>query len=149
MPDFLESKLRQTARKKGFKGKHADAYVYGTMNNVGAMHGSKITAKGREMERKHEADMKTEAAAPKPASGGHRLRTMRIERHHDKAGTVTGHTVHHEMEPKRVGKSGAYIEHHTESYPFGANDHKGMMAHVAKHLAMGSAETEPDGDEEA
>jgi hypothetical protein len=50
VPQFLEDKL-----KKEYPGN--DAAVYGTLNNIGAMHGNKITPKGREMERKHEAKM--------------------------------------------------------------------------------------------
>ncbi len=46
MPAFLEKKL------KAEYGNNPGA-VYGTMNKLGAMHGSKETAKGREMERKH------------------------------------------------------------------------------------------------
>ena len=55
MPDFLEQRLRAEAAKKGLTGRHADAYVYGGMNNMGAMHGNQITPKGKEMERKHAA----------------------------------------------------------------------------------------------
>lgn len=58
MPQFLEDDLREAANKKGFKGKRADRYVYGAMNNMGAMRGSKETAKGAAMERKHESDVK-------------------------------------------------------------------------------------------
>lgn len=54
MPQFLESRLKQEAKKKGFTGKRAARYVYGGLNNLGAMHGSKETAKGKMMERKHE-----------------------------------------------------------------------------------------------
>lgn len=54
MPEFLEKKL-----KKEYPG-NASA-VYGTMNKLGAMHGSVETAKGREMEVKHEADKKKKA----------------------------------------------------------------------------------------
>ena len=54
MPNFLESRLRTSATHKGFTGKRADKYVYGAMNNLGAMHGSKETAKGKQMEKKHE-----------------------------------------------------------------------------------------------
>ncbi len=51
MPKFLEDKL-----KKEYPGNsHA---VFGTMNKIGAMHGSKETAKGRSMEKKHEAKSK-------------------------------------------------------------------------------------------
>lgn len=46
MPKFLERILR----KQYGSNDHA---VYGTMNKIGAMHGSKETAKGRAMERKH------------------------------------------------------------------------------------------------
>lgn len=54
MPAFLEKKLRAEAHKKGFTGDRADKYVYGTMNKMGAMKGSKETKKGEEMERKHQ-----------------------------------------------------------------------------------------------
>lgn len=56
MPKFLEKKLKAEAASKGFKGKRADRYVYGAMNNMGAMHGSKETAKGAEMDAKHRRD---------------------------------------------------------------------------------------------
>lgn len=51
MPKFLEDKLK--AEYPG--NNHA---VYGTLNKIGAMHGNKETAKGRQMEAKHAADMK-------------------------------------------------------------------------------------------
>ena len=35
MPKALEAKLRKQARKRGFKGERADAYVYGTMRKLG------------------------------------------------------------------------------------------------------------------
>ena len=35
MPEKLERKLREEARKKGYKGERADAYVYGTMRKSG------------------------------------------------------------------------------------------------------------------
>lgn len=54
MPQFLESRLKQEAKRKGLTGNRADRYVYGAMNNMGAMRGSKETAKGKAMERKHE-----------------------------------------------------------------------------------------------
>lgn len=56
MPAFLEKALEKEAVKKGKKGKAFDRYVYGAMNNMGAMKGSKETAKGRAMERKHKKD---------------------------------------------------------------------------------------------
>jgi hypothetical protein len=35
MPEKLERKLKAQARKKGFKGKRKDAYVYGTLRAIG------------------------------------------------------------------------------------------------------------------
>lgn len=56
MPAFMEAQLREEARKKGLKGKDADHYVFGAMNNMGAMHGNKVTAKGEQMQAEHERD---------------------------------------------------------------------------------------------
>ena len=51
MPDFLISKLK--------KEYGADSKVpYKIANSIGAMKGSKITAKGKQMERKHAKDVK-------------------------------------------------------------------------------------------
>ena len=55
MPKFLERKLASEASKKGFTGRRAARYIYGAMNNMGAMRGNKITAKGERMQKKHEA----------------------------------------------------------------------------------------------
>jgi len=41
-----EKSLKASARKKGYSGRRADAYVYGALNNMGLMHGSKATHKG-------------------------------------------------------------------------------------------------------
>jgi hypothetical protein len=65
MPKFLEDRLKAEASKKGFKGKRAARYVFGAMNNMGAMRGSKETAKGTAMERKHTADVRTGKATAK------------------------------------------------------------------------------------
>ena len=46
MPAFLEDQLKKFAAEKGKTGKEADKYIYGTMNNLGVMKGSKETAKG-------------------------------------------------------------------------------------------------------
>lgn len=35
MPKKLETALKSEAKKKGLKGKRADAYVYGTMRKTG------------------------------------------------------------------------------------------------------------------
>lgn len=58
MPQFLINKLKRQATKKGFTGKRAAGYVYGTLNNIGAMRGNQETAKGLAMERKHRAKLK-------------------------------------------------------------------------------------------
>ena len=63
MPQFLENALRRAAAKKGLKGKRADRYVYGAMNNMGAMRGSQETAKGAAMQRKHDRKISAAAAA--------------------------------------------------------------------------------------
>lgn len=51
MPKFLEDKLKAEYPNN-------PGAVYGTMNAIGAMKGSKETAKGRAMEAKHERDKK-------------------------------------------------------------------------------------------
>ena len=50
MPQFLIDKLK---RQYGAGNKAA---IYGTLNNLGAMHGNKETAKGAAMQRKHDRD---------------------------------------------------------------------------------------------
>ena len=47
MPKFLENKLKKEYGAKS-------DIPYKVMNKMGAMKGNKITAKGREMEKKHE-----------------------------------------------------------------------------------------------
>lgn len=56
MPKFLEQKLEAEAAKQGKTGREADRYVYGALNNMGAMHGNQETAKGKRMTAKHERD---------------------------------------------------------------------------------------------
>jgi hypothetical protein len=51
MPAFLEKKLRAEY------GNNPHA-IYGTLNAIGAMRGSKETAKGRAMQKKHNAKKK-------------------------------------------------------------------------------------------
>ena len=58
MPKFLEQKLKDEAAAKGKTGRAADRYVYGAMNNMGAMHGNKETAKGRQMQAAHDLKAK-------------------------------------------------------------------------------------------
>ena len=50
MPKFLEDKLKSEYPNN-------PGAVYGTLNKLGAMKGSKETAKGRRMEAKHMRDM--------------------------------------------------------------------------------------------
>ncbi len=71
MPKFLEDKLRAQAAKKGLSGRRAAGYVYGAMNNMGAMHGNQETAKVRAMQRKHDKD---KAATRISTSGASRIR---------------------------------------------------------------------------
>lgn len=54
MPAFLEAKLRKNVPK----GVDPDRYVYGALNNMGAMRGSKTTAKGKRMQMKHQQKMR-------------------------------------------------------------------------------------------
>jgi len=51
VPKFLIEKL-----KKQYPNN--PGAVYGTLNSIGAMHGNKETAKGAEMERKHNTVMR-------------------------------------------------------------------------------------------
>lgn len=56
MPKFLEQRLEVEGRKKGFTGRKLAHYVWGAMNNIGAVKGNKITSKGRAMQKKHNED---------------------------------------------------------------------------------------------
>ena len=56
MPLALENELKRSYEKKHPAGVSEDQYVYGAMNNMGAMHGNKETAKGKAMEAKHKQD---------------------------------------------------------------------------------------------
>lgn len=48
-----EAALKAGARQRGFTGERADAYVYGTLNNMGFKRGNKTTAKGRAKAKKN------------------------------------------------------------------------------------------------
>jgi hypothetical protein len=122
MPKFLENALRHEGRKKGLTGKHLEHYVYGGMNNIGAMHGSKETAKGAEMEKKH---MAKEKKAP--------FHMTHITHHDDGS-----HTVEHEHHRKPASKSGAFMERpEPESYSVGSG--KELMSKLHEHLGIGAA----------
>ena len=133
MPRFLETKLKREYGEKS-------AIPYKVMNSIGAMHGNKETAKGREMEEKHEAKMKAPA-----------LHSMRIEIHHGPGMKVTGHTVHHEMMPSKQSPGGAFMEETHHSFPFDANGqsatHGDMMDHISEHLGMGHESDEAENDD--
>lgn len=119
MPEFLEKKLRAEYGND----KHA---IYGTMNKIGAMHGNKETAKGREMERKHEQDMK------KP-----KYHSTTITHHHDGS-----HTVEHHPHMK-AGKSGAFMER-GEGKSYSAEDGHSMVSKLKENLGIESPETEAE-----
>lgn len=57
MPKFLERLLAKEADKKNLGKKRTGAYVYGTLNKLGLMKGSKETSKGKEADKKHLRDM--------------------------------------------------------------------------------------------
>lgn len=84
---------------------------------------------------------KGSAAMKKPANP---IRAMRIEIHRGPNAKVTGHTVHHEMMPKKASPGGAFMEEMHHSFPFDAkgqsSTHGDMMDHIADHLGMGGAE---------
>ena len=130
MPKFLETKLKREYGENS-------AVPFKVMNKIGAMHGNKETAKGREMEEKHQED-----TMKKPSMGN--LRGMRIEIHRGPGMKVTGHTVHHEMMPKKASPGGAFMEETHHSFPFDAkgqsSSHGDMMDHIAGHLGMDGGE---------
>ena len=71
MPKFLEAKLK---REYGANS----AVPYKIMNAMGVMHGNKVTAKGRAMERKHEsAKESVEKAMKKSREHGGKAYTKR------------------------------------------------------------------------
>ena len=121
MPKFLETKLKREYGENS-------TIPYKVMNSIGAMRGNKETAKGREMESKHEDDMNKMGTMGKVG----KMKQMRIEIHRGEGGKVSGFTVHHHMMPKPT-KSAAFMENETVSHPFGADEHEAMMDHVHEH----------------
>lgn len=114
MPKFLEQKLRAEY------GNNPSA-IYGTMNKIGAMHGNKETAKGREMEKKH---MAKESKA--------KFHMTHITHHSDGS-----HTVEHEHH-RKSSKSGAFSERpENESYSVGSG--KELASKLSEHLGIGAA----------
>lgn len=121
MPRFLEQALRHEYSKKGKHGKALDHAVYGTLNSIGAMKGSKETEKGKEMEKKHMADQKK---AP--------FHMTRITHHDDGS-----HTVEHEPHMK-PSKGGAFIER-GDAKSYSAENGKSLMSKLHEHLGIGAA----------
>ena len=56
MPKALIAEMQSGYKGSGLSKDEVNRRVYGHLNNVGAMHGSKETAKGAKMESKFEAD---------------------------------------------------------------------------------------------
>ena len=124
MPKFLEEKLKREYGEKS-------AIPYKVMNSIGAMRGNKETAKGEQMERKHEADMKK-------SPFHHTMIT-----HHDDG----SHTVEHHPHVKSSGKSAAFMER-GEPTTYSVGDHKELMSKLTQHLGAGTAKAVPAGANE-
>ena len=120
MPKFLENKL------KAEYGQNSKI-PYEVMNSIGAMHGNQETAKGREMEKKHEAKM------------SHGFASTHITHHGDGS-----HTVEH-MPKMKPSKSGAFMQGEGEKTSYSASDGKDLMAKLGQHLDVAAAD-EPDTD---
>lgn len=82
------------------------------------------------------------------------LRRLEVEIHRAPAGKgmvgkITGHTVHHYMEPStQKSKSGAFFEQTHHSFPFGKDQNAEMLDHVAEHLGSeGAGAAEMEGEE--
>jgi hypothetical protein len=118
MPKFLEKKLRAEY------GDNPHA-IYGTMNKLGAMRGNKITAKGREMEKKHEAKM---TKAP--------FHHTEITHHDDGS-----HTVEHIPHMKVAGKSGAFMDRGALT-SYSVPDGEALMGKLHEHLKLDGPEEE-------
>lgn len=89
MPKFLEDRLKQEAAAKGMTGDKADAYVYGTMNNLGYMQGSMETAAGKAAQAKHVRDVKTGRTGTGKARGQHPHKNLGDYLHPSKAAAKT------------------------------------------------------------
>ncbi len=122
MPKFLIDKLKKEYPRN-------PGAVYGTLNAIGAMHGNKETALGREMEKKHMAKEKGMKKAP--------FHMTRITHHDDGS-----HTVEHEPHMKMKG-SGAFMEK-GDGMSYSAGTGKELMSKLGKHLGIGAAASPKD-----
>lgn len=91
-------------------------------------------------EKAGESNKPKEASSIEHEHSQHNLANLEIEIHHDKGGSVTGHTVHMREMPKK-SKNGAFTEYPDRiSHPFGADGmsttHGHMLHHIAKHLGL-------------
>lgn len=59
MPKNIENKIKSGYKGKGLSEKEINKRVYGALNNMGLMKGSKITKKGQRAEKKYNKDHKT------------------------------------------------------------------------------------------
>lgn len=59
MPKNIERAMKRGYKGKGLSEKQVNKRVYGALNKMGFMHGSKITKKGRKGEAKYNRDHKT------------------------------------------------------------------------------------------
>lgn len=81
MPKFLETILETEAAKKGLTGRRAAKYTFGAMNNMGAMHGNKETAKGARMDAKHARQERAGTAEderPREGAAAHAARMRKL-----------------------------------------------------------------------
>lgn len=121
MPKFLEKKLRAEY------GNNPRA-IYGTMNEIGAMHGNQETAKGRAMEKKHEKDVRS-----------HGYGRTEIEHHTDGSHSVRHYPI------QKSSKSGAFVST-GEPTSYSAGDNDEMMAKVGEHLGTEPTEESEETD---
>ena len=56
MPKAIEQKIRAGYKGKGMSEKEVNKRVYGALNNMGFMKGSKVTKKGQKAEAKYKRD---------------------------------------------------------------------------------------------
>ena len=68
--DTAEKALKASAKRKGLTGRRADAYTFGTLNNIGLKRGNKTTARGAQPSRTATAAAKASTKAAKPQKRG-------------------------------------------------------------------------------
>jgi hypothetical protein len=119
-------------------GSQKDKMLHELHENPALGHAKKGSKAMKGSEREPESEGKSregKEALSSPISG------LRIQMMKNGKGKVTGHIIHHEHPPKST-KSGAFMSHEEESYPFGPKGEAmdgGMsgMEHIAHHLGWG------------